>query len=132
MSAEIQESMTNLKVIVAFNRLDYFRQKFNEANERNFAASLAGGFCQRNIYAGLWAGTERGAVSSSFLRKIDLIGAGQLTVGLLIGFLLYVNSFYMPLRQVANVVVASTCLGGARSDFRGSRASVEHAGCGFE
>ena len=30
-----------------------------------------------------------------------LIAAGQLTVGLLIGFLLYVNSFYMPLRQLA-------------------------------
>ncbi len=27
MSAEIQESMSNFKVIVAFNRLDYFRQK---------------------------------------------------------------------------------------------------------
>jgi ATP-binding cassette subfamily B protein len=32
---------------------------------------------------------------------IYLIAAGNLTVGLLIGFLLYVNSFYMPLRQVA-------------------------------
>src|SRR5438105_5346429 len=41
MSAEIQESLGNFKVIVAFNRLDYFRQKFNEANERNFSASLA-------------------------------------------------------------------------------------------
>src|SRR5262249_22875570 len=30
-----------------------------------------------------------------------LIAAGSLTVGLLIGFLLYVNSFYMPLRQLA-------------------------------
>ena len=34
---------------------------------------------------------------------IYLIAAGQLTVGLLIGFLLYVNSFYMPLRQLAAV-----------------------------
>jgi len=32
---------------------------------------------------------------------ILLISSGALTVGLLIGFLLYVNSFYMPLRQVA-------------------------------
>src|SRR5262249_19906358 len=30
-----------------------------------------------------------------------LISAGTLTVGLLIGFLLYLNSFYMPLRQLA-------------------------------
>ncbi len=32
---------------------------------------------------------------------IYLIAAGKMTVGLLIGFLLYVNSFYLPLRQVA-------------------------------
>src|SRR5262249_4275448 len=32
---------------------------------------------------------------------VYLIEAGNLTVGLLIGFLLYVNSFYMPLRQIA-------------------------------
>jgi ATP-binding cassette subfamily B protein len=43
LSAEIQESLSNFKVIVAFNRLDYFREKFDEANERNFTASIAGG-----------------------------------------------------------------------------------------
>ena len=32
---------------------------------------------------------------------IFLIASGLLTVGLLIGFLLYVNSFYLPLRQLA-------------------------------
>jgi ATP-binding cassette subfamily B protein len=32
-----------------------------------------------------------------------LIGRGQLTVGLLIGYLLYVTSFYNPLRQLATV-----------------------------
>ncbi len=49
MSAEIQESLSNFKVIVAFNRLDYFRQKFNEANERNFAASVGAGLAS-NIF----------------------------------------------------------------------------------
>jgi ATP-binding cassette subfamily B protein len=34
---------------------------------------------------------------------IFLIGSGSITVGLLIGFLLYVNSFYGPLRQLATV-----------------------------
>src|SRR6185436_6152915 len=34
---------------------------------------------------------------------ISLIRAGDVTVGLLIGFLLYVNSFYGPLRQLATV-----------------------------
>ena len=43
LSGEIQESLANFKVIVAFNRRDYFRQKFDEANARNFAASVASG-----------------------------------------------------------------------------------------
>ncbi len=37
------------------------------------------------------------------LYGIHLIAAGSITVGLLIGFLMYVNSFYLPLRQLATV-----------------------------
>ena len=33
----------------------------------------------------------------------DLIASGQMTAGLLIGFLLYVNNFYGPMRQLATV-----------------------------
>jgi len=100
MSAEIQESMSNFKVIVAFNRLDYFRQKFNEANERNFAASLAGGLAN-GIFMPLYGLALNLAQLIVLSYGIYLIAAGNLTVGLLIGFVLYVNSFYMPLRQAA-------------------------------
>ena len=37
------------------------------------------------------------------LYGIHLIATGSLTIGLLIGFLMYVNSFYLPLRQLAVV-----------------------------
>ena len=40
MSSEVQESLGNFKVIVAFHRVDYFQSKFRAANEKNFAASL--------------------------------------------------------------------------------------------
>jgi len=100
MSAEIQESMSNFKVIVAFNRLDYFRQKFNEANERNFTASVAGGLAN-GIFMPVYGLALNMAQLVVLSYGIYMIGTGQLTVGLLIGFLLYVNSFYMPLRQVA-------------------------------
>ena len=43
MSAEIQESLGNFKVIVAFNRRDYFREKFQAANRQNYSASVASG-----------------------------------------------------------------------------------------
>src|SRR5262245_8271077 len=100
LSAEIQESLSNFKVIVAFNRVDYFRQKFNEANQENYeksvAASLAGG-----VVTPLYALALNLAQLIVLGYGIYLIGGGTLTVGLLIGFLLYVNSFYMPLQQIA-------------------------------
>ena len=36
LSAEIQESLANFKVIIAFNRRDYFRKKFEKANNDNY------------------------------------------------------------------------------------------------
>ena len=100
MSAEIQESLSNFKVIVAFNRLDYFREKFDEANERNFTASIAGGIAN-GIFMPVYGLALNLAQLIVLSYGIYLIGTGVLSTGLLIGFLLYVNSFYMPLRQVA-------------------------------
>lgn len=100
MSAEIQESMSNFKVIVAFDRLDYFRQKFHEANEQNFSASLASGIAN-GVFMPVYGLAFNLAQLVVLAYGIYLIAAGNMTVGLLIGFLLYVNSFYLPLRQVA-------------------------------
>ena len=43
MSSEIQESLQNFKVIVAFHRMDYFQRKFETANDANYAASVSAG-----------------------------------------------------------------------------------------
>jgi ATP-binding cassette, subfamily B, bacterial len=100
MSAEIQESLNNFKVIVAFNRTDYFRNKFNEANERNFTSAVAAGVAS-NIFMPIYGLAQNLAQIVVIAYGIYLVDAGSITVGLLIGFLLYVNSFYMPLRQLA-------------------------------
>ena len=102
MSGEIQESLANFKVIVAFNRRDYFRQKFDDANERNFTASVASGLAG-NMFLPLYGLSFNLAQLIVLIYGIVLIGSGQLSVGLLIGYLLYVNSFYTPLRQLATV-----------------------------
>ena len=49
MSSEIQESLQNFKVIVAFHRMDYFQRKFETANDANYAASVSAGFAN-NIF----------------------------------------------------------------------------------
>jgi ATP-binding cassette, subfamily B, bacterial len=102
MSAEIQESLANFRVILAFNRLDYFRKKFDEANTRNYDASVSAGVAS-SIFAPVYGLASALAQVITLVVGILLITSGNLTVGLLIGFLLYVNGFYTPLRQIATV-----------------------------
>jgi ATP-binding cassette subfamily B protein len=102
MSSEIQESLTNFKVIVAFNRMDYFERKFKAANEVNYSASTDAGFAN-NIFMPLYGLSSHIAQLIVVSYGIWMINQGQATVGLLIGFLLYVTSFYGPLRQLAMV-----------------------------
>ena len=102
MSGEIQESINNFKVIVAFNRLDYFRNKFKEVNETNYSASVSAGIAG-NVFNPIYVLASSLAQLAVLAYGIYLISAGHFTVGLLIGFLLYVNSFYNPLRQLASV-----------------------------
>jgi ATP-binding cassette, subfamily B, bacterial len=102
MSSEVQESLNNFKVIVAFNRVDYFRAKFNSANDKNFAASASAGFVN-GIFMPLYGLSSHIAQLIVVAYGIYLINAGLVTVGLLIGFLIYVNNFYGPLRQLATV-----------------------------
>jgi len=102
LSAEVQESIENFKVIVAFNRVDYFRQKFGEANDRNYKASINAGIAN-NTYTPLYGLAYNLAQLITLGYGIYLISTAGLTVGLLIGFLLYVTNFYNPLRQLASV-----------------------------
>ena len=102
LSAEIQESLNNFKVIVAFNRLDYFRARFNEANQNNYSASIRAGIAN-NVFTPIYGLASNIAQLIVLGYGIMLIQQGQITVGLLIGFLLYVSNFYMPLQQLASV-----------------------------
>jgi ATP-binding cassette subfamily B protein len=102
MSSEIQESLQNFKVIVAFHRMDYFERKFETANEANYAASVSAGYAN-NIFMPMYGLAHNLASLLVVAYGIVLIGRDQTTAGQLIGFLLYVNSFYGPMRQLATV-----------------------------
>lgn len=102
LSGEIQESLANFKVIVAFNRLDYFRSKFDVANQRNYRAAVKAGVAS-NLFIPLYGLAYNLGQLVVLGFGLWLIMRGNLTTGLLIGFLLYVNNFYQPLRQLATV-----------------------------
>ncbi len=102
LSGDVSESLANFQVIVAFNRVDYFREKFDAANRRNFRASVKAGVSS-GVLMPLY--TLAGSAGSILVMALGvwLIMHGQLSVGLLVGYLLYVSSFYDPLRQLATV-----------------------------
>ena len=102
LSADISESLANFQVILAFNRRDYFRQKFDAANQRNYRASVTSGVAS-GLFMPLY--TLAGSAAQILVLGLGvwLISRHELTVGLLVGYLLYVTSFYNPLRQLATV-----------------------------
>ncbi|MEI6042480.1 MAG: ABC transporter ATP-binding protein [bacterium] len=102
MSAEIQENIDNFKVVVAFNRMDYFRKKFDNVNETNFKANFGAGIAN-NLFTPIYSLASNIGQLLVLVYGIYLISAGQLTIGLLIGFMLYTTSFYGPLQQLASV-----------------------------
>lgn len=102
MSAEIQESLDNFKVIVAFNRRDYFRDKFQSANEDNFRAALKAGYAN-TVFVPIYGLCSNGAQLLVLAYGIHLIVAGDFTLGLLISYLTYAQRFYDPLRHIAAI-----------------------------
>ncbi len=100
LSAEIQESLHNFKVIIAFNRRDYFLQRFNEANSKNYATAINAGIANAvfvPVY-GLFASIAQLTVLTL---GIYMISKGQFSIGLLVSYLAYAVNFYNPLRQIA-------------------------------
>jgi ATP-binding cassette, subfamily B, bacterial len=100
MSAEIQESLDNFKVVLAFNRRDYFRKRFQTANNNNYSAALGAGIAN-NTFTPVYGFLSSMGQMIVLLYGIYLIRDHQFTAGFLISYFIYVTSFYDPLRQLA-------------------------------
>jgi ATP-binding cassette, subfamily B, bacterial len=100
LSSEVQESLANFKVIIAFDRRDYFRKRFDEVNKENYTKSIQAGIAN-NIFMPVYSLAANVGQLIVLSLGIYLIIKGNFTVGLLISFIAYVNSFYNPLRQIA-------------------------------
>ncbi|MDB5258981.1 MAG: multidrug transporter [Candidatus Taylorbacteria bacterium] len=100
MSSEIQESLNNFKVIIAFNRRDYFKKRFQGVNNENYSAAVGAGIAN-NTFTPIYGLASNLGQLIVLAYGIALISSGQFTIGLLIGFLSYANNFYNPLRQLA-------------------------------
>jgi ATP-binding cassette subfamily B protein len=100
MSAEIQESLGNFKVVLAFNRRDYFRQRFDSVNKHNYKTAIASTL-SNSSYTPVYGILAAMGQLIVLLYGIYLITTGYFTAGFLISFFIYVQTFYDPLRQLA-------------------------------
>ncbi|MFO7369828.1 MAG: ABC transporter ATP-binding protein [Bacteroidales bacterium] len=100
LSAEIQESLANFKVIIAYNRRDYFRERFNVVNRENYAAAIKSGLAN-SLFIPVYGFFSNLGQMVVLALGIYLVSKKLFTLGLLISFLAYINNFYNPLRQLA-------------------------------
>lgn len=100
MSAEIQESLGNFRVIIAFNRRDYFRKRFEEANQENYRTAISAGLAN-NFLLPVYSLLSSLAQLTVLAFGIYLISIHEFTIGLLVSYLAYAVNFYNPLRQLA-------------------------------
>ncbi len=100
LSAEVTESLNNFRVIVAFNRRDFFRSRFAEANQNNYKKALMAGIAN-NLFTPVFGLSSTLAQLAVLVYSLHLIATSAFTLGLLISYLAYVTNFYNPLRQLA-------------------------------
>ncbi len=102
LSSEVQESLNNFRVVIAFNRRDYFRKRFDLINRHNYSAAVKAGVAN-NVFLPVYTLFSNLGSVIVLILGIWFISQGQFTIGLLISFIAYVNSFYSPLRQLASL-----------------------------
>ncbi|MEO3403500.1 ABC transporter ATP-binding protein [Mucilaginibacter sp. CAU 1740] len=100
LSAEIQESLNNFKVIIAFNRRDYFRKRFEHANADNYKTAIGAGLAN-NVFVPVYGLFASMAQLIVLCFGIYLISKGMFSIGLMVSYLSYSTNFYNPLRQLA-------------------------------
>lgn len=100
MSAEIQESLDNFKVIIAFNRRDYFRKRFDQANKTQYSSAIWAGLAN-NIFMPVYSLASSLGMLVVLTYGIYLITTSHFQPGFLITYFIYVSYFYDPLRQMA-------------------------------
>lgn len=108
MSGGIQESLSNFKVTVVFNRRDYFKSSFAELNQNNQAAATAAGIANTTLapiynYAAN-IGSALILIFGIHILILDKISAGVMPeFGTLLTFILYSSTFFGPLKEMADL-----------------------------
>ncbi len=100
MNINLEESISGVRVIQAYNREEYNLERFKEYNERHYNACLN----TIRLIAILWPGVEVFWV----LASIVVVGFGgywlikeAITIGIITAFISYVGNFFGPVRSLS-------------------------------
>jgi len=96
-SAQVQESLNNFRVIVAFNRKDYFENKLAEINQEAYKKGLWASILNES-FKPIYDFAANIAQMVVLIFGLYFITQGELSIGFLIAYISYTQKFYDPLR----------------------------------
>lgn len=102
MSASLQENINNFRVIVAYNKREYFRSHLETMNKDTFDTAFISGTANR-VFEPIYDFAGSTALIFVLSYGLYLISGGSLTVGLLVAYISYTQKFYDPLRLLATI-----------------------------
>jgi ATP-binding cassette subfamily B protein len=101
-TSHLQESLSNFRAIVAFNRKDYFKDVLEESTEKNYQASLRTTIAN-GLLTPLYDFTGNIATIIVIIYGISLLQSGAITIGIFFAFITYTQKFYDPLRILGSL-----------------------------
>ncbi|MEI8062201.1 MAG: ABC transporter ATP-binding protein [bacterium] len=102
LSASLQENIFNFRVVIAFNKRSYFKKQVKEATEATFKAGVRSNSLNK-LFEPIYDLASGIAMLTVIWYGLSLVGSNQVTLGVLIGFIIYTQRFYDPLRTLATL-----------------------------
>ncbi|MBS7620117.1 ABC transporter ATP-binding protein [Candidatus Bathyarchaeota archaeon] len=99
-SARIEESVSGIKEIQAFSKERETQKEFQKANVSNMQANIEAG----RVMSAFWPAVGIfGAIGNSLVLWFggSAVMSGTLTIGILFGFMAYINRFFMPIQDLS-------------------------------
>lgn len=99
-SARIEESVSGMKEIQAFSKERETQKEFQKANVSNMQANIEAG----RVMSAFWPAVGIfGAIGNSLVLWFggSAVMSGTLTIGILFGFMAYINRFFMPIQDLS-------------------------------
>jgi len=103
LSSEVQEGLLNFNAIVAFQIQDYYKANFDKISGAVYKTKIQVNILNDSI-APLYTFVANLSQIILLSVGVNFILSGSITIGLLIGFLAYVQKFFEPLRILGTIV----------------------------